>query len=266
MIRLLSSIFSSVLAVPPVPPRGSGSYPPFPLGTLEMSGVKKEKVPVGASAVLLKNASIQIKDEDGEEYEHCWCPECRLKFHMEVAKEARDEIFALERKGSKPKVECMGSAARAKNAQGKSNSIKKKNVKQGKGSVLKKMKPKRKGKGKGNANGSAVKTAFPRGWMPWSVVCETVAEATLFDAEDVKRILENLKQLATKEVMSGHSFNYPGLALFKKESNPRIIATPAEGRAWDCISVYGVRDGSSHDDDVGVDVESGMDEGVENVD
>ena len=69
------------------------------MGTLEMIGVKRGKVPVGASTALLKNATIQIKGEDDEEYEQCWCPECRLKFHREAAKLARGGIFALERKG-----------------------------------------------------------------------------------------------------------------------------------------------------------------------
>ena len=62
--------------------------------------------------------------------------------------------------------------------------------------------------------------------------------STLLEPEDVKLVLDEVKRLGTKEVMNGHTFVFPGLAMFKLEQKPRVVARACEGRAWGCMNVY----------------------------
>ena len=58
---------------------------------------------------------------------------------------------------------------------------------------------------------------FPRGWMPWSSVIQEISESTLLEPEDVKLVLDGVKDLSTKGVMVGRAFVFPGRAMFKVE-------------------------------------------------
>ena len=78
-----------------------------------------------------------------------------------------------------------------------------------------------------------------RRWMPWSTVIQEISVSTLLEPEDVKLVLDEVKRLGTKEVMNGHTFVFPGLAMFKLEQKPRVVARACEGRAWGCMNVYG---------------------------
>ena len=80
-----------------------------------------------------------------------------------------------------------------------------------------------------------------RRWMPWSTVIQQISAATLLEPEDVKLVLEVVKRLSSQEVMSGHTFLFPGLALFKMDDEKRVVARACEGRAWNCVNVYGKR-------------------------
>ena len=55
----------------------------------------------------------------------------------------------------------------------------------------------------------------------------------------MKLVLDGVKDLSTKEVMVGRAFVFPGLAMFKLEQKPRVVARACEGRAWGCMNVYG---------------------------
>ena len=65
--------------------------------------------------------------------------------------------------------------------------------------------------------------------------------STLLEPEDVKLVLDEVKRLGTKEVMNGHTFVFPGLAMFKVDERPRVVARACEGKAWECMNVYGRR-------------------------
>ena len=52
---------------------------------------------------------------------------------------------------------------------------------------------------------------------PWSTVIQQISAATFLEPEDVKLVLEVVKRLSSQEVMSGHTFLFPGLALFKMD-------------------------------------------------
>ena len=72
---------------------------------------------------------------------------------------------------------------------------------------------------------------FPRGW---------ISESTLLEPEDVKLVLDGGTDFSTKEVMAGRDFVFPGLAMFKVEKQPRVVSRACEGRAWNCMNVYGI--------------------------
>ena len=74
--------------------------------------------------------------------------------------------------------------------------------------------------------------------MPWSEVIQNVSESTCFEPEDVKVVLDAVKELATEEVNVGRVFYFPGLATFRVDTKPRVVATVCEGKAWNRISVY----------------------------
>ena len=80
-----------------------------------------------------------------------------------------------------------------------------------------------------------------RRWMPWSTVIQEISASTLFEPEDVKLVLDDVKRLSTEEVMNGHTFVFPGLAIFKMNEHLRVVARACEGRAWKCMNVYGKR-------------------------
>ena len=70
---------------------------------------------------------------------------------------------------------------------------------------------------------------------------QEINASTLLEPEDVKLVLDDVKRLSTQEVMSGHTFLFPGLALFKMNDEKRVVARACEGRAWNCVNVYGKR-------------------------
>ena len=78
-----------------------------------------------------------------------------------------------------------------------------------------------------------------RSWMPCSTVIREISASTLLEPEDVKLVLEVVKRLSSQEVMSGHTFLFPGLALFKMNDEKRVVARACEGRAWNGVNVYG---------------------------
>mgnify|MGYP003324764483 FL=1 len=80
-----------------------------------------------------------------------------------------------------------------------------------------------------------------RRWMPWSTVIREISASTLLEPEDVKLVLDDVKRLSTKEVLDGHTFLFPGLALFKMNDEKRVVARACEGRAWNGVNVYGKR-------------------------
>ena len=77
-----------------------------------------------------------------------------------------------------------------------------------------------------------------RRWMPWSTVIQQISAATLLEPEDVKLVLEVVKRLSTQEVMSGHTFHFPGLAMFKMNDQGRVVSRACEGRAWKGVNVH----------------------------
>ena len=80
-----------------------------------------------------------------------------------------------------------------------------------------------------------------RRWMPWSTVIREISASTLLEPEDVKLVLDVVKRLSTKEVMSGHTFLFPGLAMFKMNDEKQVVARACKGRAWNGVNVYGQR-------------------------
>ena len=154
--------------------------------------------------------------DDGDE-ERCHCSECLLKFHREMARWFRERVSLQRAKGG---------------LQGRKLC---KKVKAGLGSKSKKRTAK-----KDKRDGRHPVKQGKRRWMPWSTVIQQISAATLLEPEDVKLVLDEVKRLGTKEVMNGHTFVFPGLAMFKLEQKPRVVARACEGRAWNCMNVYGI--------------------------
>ena len=66
-----------------------------------------------------------------------------------------------------------------------------------------------------------------------------ISDRTLLEPEDVRLVLQQVKEVGVAELRAGRSFNFKGIASFKLDTQPRVTATVAEGRAWDSVSVYG---------------------------
>ena len=148
----------------------------------------------------------------------CSCPECRLKFHREMARWAREQVQAEQRAPRTPRCKSKGSKGKqSKGIKGKRS----KRVKVPKGKKGKK------------------KERYPRGWMPWTNVIKLISDSTLLEPEDVRLVLQQVKEVGVAELRAGRSFNFKGLAKFKLDTQPRVTATVAEGRAWGSVSVYG---------------------------
>ena len=154
--------------------------------------------------------------DDGDE-ERCHCSECLLKFHREMARWFRERVSLQRAKGG---------------LQGRKLC---KKVKAGLGSKSKKRTAK-----KDKRDGRHPVKQGKRRWMPWSTVIQEISVSTLLEPEDVKLVLDEVKRLGTKEVMNCHTFVFPGLAMFKMDEQPRVVARACEGKAWDCTNVYGV--------------------------
>ena len=149
-----------------------------------------------------------------------------MKFHRDMARWIRELVGSQRGKvglqDGKNKQKMQSCKELKEGLRGESN---KRSVKQGK---------------RDGSRHRSRRGCSPRGWMPWSSVIQEISESTLLEPEDVKLVLDGVKDLSTKEVMAGRAFVFPGLAMFKLEQKPRVVARACEGRAWDCTNVYGV--------------------------
>ena len=162
-------------------------------------------------------------DDDDE---RCGCAECLLKFHREMARWFRELVSSQRDKvglqGSKSKKGMQSCKEIKVELKGKRN---KRPVKQGK---------------RDGRRLRSCRERFPRGWMPCSSVIQEICESTLLEPEDVKLVLDGVKDLGTKEVMAGRAFVFPGLAMFKMEKQSRVVSRACGGRAWNGMNVYGI--------------------------
>ena len=136
-----------------------------------------------------KHAGSRADDDDDD---RCPCAECRLKFHREMARCFR-ELVSLkpDEDGLQGRTPC-------------------KKVKAGLRSKRKKRPAK-----EDKRDGRLPVKQGKRRWMPWSTVIKQISADTFLEPEDVKLVLEVVKRLSSQEVMSGHTFLFPGLAMFK---------------------------------------------------
>ena len=163
----------------------------------------------------LKHAGSRADDDDDD---RCRCAECGLKFHREMARWFRERV-SLQR--AKDGLQGRKSGKKVK-ARLRGNTTKRP-VKEDKRDG---RPPVKKGK---------------RRWMPWSTVIQQISAATLLEPEDVKLVLDDVKRLSTEEVMNGHTFLFPGLAIFKMNEQQRVVARACEGLAWNGMNVHGKR-------------------------
>ena len=155
---------------------------------------------------------------DDDDDERCRCAECGLKFHREMARWCR-ELLRL-----KPDEDGLqGRRSCNKMKAGLMSKSKKRPVKEDKNDGRPPVKQRK------------------RSWMPCSTVIREISASTLLEPEDVKLVLDDVKRLSTEEVMNGHTFLFPGLALFKMDDEKRVVARACEGTAWNCVNVYGKR-------------------------
>ena len=155
---------------------------------------------------------------DDDDDERCRCAECGLKFHREMARWCR-ELLRL-----KPDEDGLqGRRSCNKMKAGLMSKSKKRPVKEDK------------------SDGRPPVKQRKRSWMPCSTVIREISASTLLEPEDVKLVLDDVKRLSTKEVMNGHTFLFPGLAIFKMNEQLRVVARACEGRAWKGMNVYGKR-------------------------
>jgi hypothetical protein len=159
-----------------------------------------------------------------DEDDRCRCPECRLKFHTEMAAWAREQLTQEE----KPEASLM-QFYKTKVAKGPARKRKtgKSNGQETKG--------KDQGKGKDKAT-----TSYPRGFMPWSGVIKTVAAKSFMDINSVKQVTDALRLVAEEEILAGRAFHFRGLCSLKLVTGARVEASAAQGRAFDAISVLGL--------------------------
>ena len=155
---------------------------------------------------------------DDDDDDRCPCAECRLKFHREMARWFRELVIPKPDEDGHQRDK-PGNKMKA----GLKSKSKKRPVKEDK------------------RDGRPPLKQGKRRWMPWSTVIQQISAATLLEPEDVKLVLEVVKRLSTQEVMSGHAFLFPGLAMFKMNDQNRVVARACEGRAWNCVNVYGKR-------------------------
>ena len=154
---------------------------------------------------------------DDDDDDRCPCAECRLKFHREMARWCR-ELLSL-----KPDEDALqGRRSCNKMKAGLMSKSKKRPVKEDK------------------SDGRPPVKQRKRRWMPWSTVIQQISAATFLEPEDVKLVLDDVKRLSTKEVMNGHTFLFPGLAISKMNEEKRVVARACEGRAGNCMHVYGI--------------------------
>jgi hypothetical protein len=159
-----------------------------------------------------------------DEDDRCRCPECRLKFHTEMAAWAREQLTQEEEPEAslmqfyKTKV-AKGPARKRKT--GKSNG--------------QETKGKDQGEGKDKAT-----TSYPRGFMPWSGVIKAVAARSFMDTHSVKQMTDALRLVAEEEILAGRAFHFRGLCSLKLVTGARVEASAAQGRAFDAISVLGL--------------------------
>ena len=152
---------------------------------------------------------------DDDDDERCRCAECGLKFHREMARWCR-ELLRL-----KPDEDGLqGRRSCNKMKAGLMSKSKKRPVKEDKN------------------DGRPPAKQRKRSWMPCSTVIREISASTLLEPEDVKLVLDDVKRLSTEEVMNGHTFVFPGLAIFTTNEQLRVVARACEGRAWKCMNVY----------------------------
>ena len=160
-----------------------------------------------------------------DEDDRCRCPECRLKFHTEMAAWAREQLTKygeeqapfVNRIHKPPGADGPGR----KRKTGKSNG--------------QETKSKDQGKGKDKAT-----TSHPRGFMPWSGVIKTVAAKSFMDINSVKQVIDALRLVAEEEILAGRAFHFRGLCSLKLVTGARVEASAAQGRAFNAISVLGL--------------------------
>ena len=160
----------------------------------------------------LKHAGSRADDDDDD---RCPCAECRLKFHREMARWFRELVIPKPDKDGLQRDK-PGNKMKA----GLKSKSKKRPVKEDK------------------RDGRPPVKQGKRRWMPWSTVIQQISACTLLEPEDVKLVLDVVKRLSTQEVMSGHTFHFPGLAMFKMNDQGRVVSRACEGRAWKGVNVY----------------------------
>ena len=160
-----------------------------------------------------------------DEDDRCRCPECRLKFHTEMAAWAREQLTQEE----KPEASLM-QFYKTKVAKGPAR---KRKTGKSKGQETK-------GKDQGKDKGKAKDDPFPRGFMPWSAVIKEVAAKSFMDIASVKQITDAVRHVAEIEIRAGRAFHFRGLGSWKLVTGPRVEASAAQGRAFDAVSVLGL--------------------------
>ena len=166
--------------------------------------VKHEKQSLGT---LWCGDAVMFDEDD-----RCRCPECRLKFHTEMAAWAREQLT----KYGEEQAPCVNRIHKPPGADGPARKRK-----TGK-SNGQETKSKDQGKGKDKAT-----TSHPRGFMPWSGVIKTVAAKSFMDIDTVKEVTHALRLVAEEEILAGRKFHFPGLCSLKLVTGARVEASAA---------------------------------------
>ena len=179
--------------------------------------VKHEKQSLGT---LWCGDAVMFDEDD-----RCRCPECRVKFHTEMAAWAREQL-------TKYGPCTNGANGPARKRPGADGPARKRKTGKSNGQETK---SKDQGKGKDKAT-----TSHPRGFMPWSGVIKTVAAKSFMDINSVKQVIDALRLVAEEEILAGRAFHFRGLCSLKLVTGARVEASAAQGRAFDAISVLGL--------------------------
>ena len=147
-----------------------------------------------------------------DEDDRCRCPECRVKFHTEMAAWAREQLT----KYGEEQAPCVNRIHKPPGADGPARKRK-----TGK-SNGQETKSKDQGKGKDKATAS-----HPRGFMPWSGVIKTVAAKSFMDIDTVKEVTHALRLVAEEEILAGRKFHFPGLCSLKLVTGARVETSAA---------------------------------------